>query len=471
MGSVAGMAAYPNGALYVTSKFAVHGFTQALREDLLGRPIRLTNVAPGSWRRTSRASASAGDEEVARSVYEGVALGGAMQPADVADCVLFALTRPPHVNVDEIVVKALAQSSGAAHPPRGVRLRSQYDREILRLAVPALGALAAEPLYILVDTAVVGHLGREQLAALGVSAVVLTTLFAIFNFLQYGTTAQVGRASGAGQERGGAAGSERRRSGSASRSASRSQSAVVALAPQIVRAMGADGDTADYAVTYLRIVSLGLPAVFVTIGAQGYLRGVADLRTPFAILVAGNALNVVLNITFVYGLDWGIEGSAMATVIGQTGMGAAFVVALLRSAGHDLRPRPALMRRLISVGRYIFVRTLALMAAFLLAGAIVTRFGDASIGGTPDRLPALALPRARARLDRDRGPGARRPRPRRRRHAAGIRRERADDLARGLRRRILRCSCCCCSRTCSRACSRATSSCSSGRARSGSCSR
>ena len=260
-----------------------------------------------------------------------------------------------------------------------MRLRSQHDREILRLAVPALGALAAEPLYILVDTAVVGHLGREQLAALGVSAVVLTTLFAIFNFLQYGTTAQVGRASGAGQEQ------AARRLGAQTLWLCLAVGialavGVVALAPQIVRAMGADGDTADYAVSYLRIVSLGLPAVFVTIGSQGYLRGVADLRTPVAILAAGNAVNVVLNITFVYGLDWGIEGSATATVIGQTGMGAAFVVALLRSAGHDLRPRPALMRRLISVGRYIFVRTLALMSAFLLAGAIVTRFGDASIG-------------------------------------------------------------------------------------------
>ncbi len=113
LGSVAGMAAYPNGALYVTSKFAVHGFTQALREDLLGRPIRLTNVAPGLVETDFSRVRFRGDEEVARGIYEGVALGGAMQPADIADCVLFALTRPPHVNVDEIVVMALAQSSGA----------------------------------------------------------------------------------------------------------------------------------------------------------------------------------------------------------------------------------------------------------------------------------------------------------------------------------------------------------------------
>jgi len=260
-----------------------------------------------------------------------------------------------------------------------VRLRSRYDGEILRLAVPALGALAAEPSYILVDTAVVGHLGRPQLAALGVSAVVLTALFAIFNFLQYGTTAEVGRASGAGQE------VAARRLGAQALWLCLGvgvllAAAVAALAPRIVALMGADGESAAYAESYMRIVAIGLPSAFVALGAQGYLRGVADLRTPLVVLAAGNAVNAVLNVTFVYGLGWGIEGSAAATAVGQTGMGAAFVAAILRSAGADLRPRPELMRRLIRIGRHIFVRTAALMSAFTLAGAIVTRFGDASIG-------------------------------------------------------------------------------------------
>jgi putative MATE family efflux protein len=259
-----------------------------------------------------------------------------------------------------------------------LRLRSAYDREILRLAVPALGALAAEPTYLLVDTAVVGHLGRPQLAALGVSAVILSTLFAIFNFLQYGTTAQVGRASGAGQEE------AARRLGAQALWLCLAvgvllAGAVISLAPQLVSLMGADGEAADYAVSYLRIVAFGLPSAFVALGAQGYLRGVADLRTPFLILAAGNAVNIVLNVWFVYGLDWGIEGSAAATAVGQTAMGASFVVVLLRSAGHELRPRVALMRRLLSVGRWIFIRTVALMASFALAGAVITRFGDASI--------------------------------------------------------------------------------------------
>jgi 3-hydroxy acid dehydrogenase / malonic semialdehyde reductase len=113
LGSVAGIWAYPHGALYVTSKFAVHGFTRALREDLLGRPIRLTNVAPGLVETNFSRVRFRGDEQQASAVYEGVAMGGPMRPEDVADCVVFALTRPPHVNVDEIVVMALAQTSGA----------------------------------------------------------------------------------------------------------------------------------------------------------------------------------------------------------------------------------------------------------------------------------------------------------------------------------------------------------------------
>jgi 3-hydroxy acid dehydrogenase / malonic semialdehyde reductase len=109
LGSVAGRQAYPNGALYVTSKFAVRGFTYALREDLLGRPIRITTVDPGLVETNFSRVRFRGDEEAARAVYEGVE---AMKPEDIAECVVFAVTRPPHVNVDELVVKALAQSSG-----------------------------------------------------------------------------------------------------------------------------------------------------------------------------------------------------------------------------------------------------------------------------------------------------------------------------------------------------------------------
>src|SRR3712207_4265657 len=110
LGSIAGRQAYPSGSLYVTSKFAVRGFTYALREDLLGRPIRITTVDPGLVETDFSRVRFRGDEEAARAVYAGVE---AIKPEEIADCVLFAVTRPPHVNVDEIVVKALAQSSGA----------------------------------------------------------------------------------------------------------------------------------------------------------------------------------------------------------------------------------------------------------------------------------------------------------------------------------------------------------------------
>jgi putative MATE family efflux protein len=258
------------------------------------------------------------------------------------------------------------------------RLRSPYDREILRLAVPALGALAAEPLYVLVDTAIVGHLGRPQLAALGIAATVLTALFAIFNFLQYGTTAQVARASGAGEER------RARQLGGQAVWLSLAVGValallVIALAPQIVGAMGGEDDAARHSVTYMRIAALGLPFAFIALGGQGYLRGVANLRTPLVILVAGNTANAVLDVVFVYGLRWGIAGSAWATAVSQLGMGVAFVVVIARSAQAGLRPHLASMRRLVAVGRHIFVRTAALMASFTLAGAIITRFGDASI--------------------------------------------------------------------------------------------
>jgi 3-hydroxy acid dehydrogenase / malonic semialdehyde reductase len=110
LGSIAGRQAYANGALYVTSKFAVRGFTYALREDLLGRPVRITTVDPGLVETNFSVVRFRGDRQQADAVYEGVE---PLTGDDIAECILFAVTRPPHVNVDEIVVKALAQSSGA----------------------------------------------------------------------------------------------------------------------------------------------------------------------------------------------------------------------------------------------------------------------------------------------------------------------------------------------------------------------
>ena len=257
--------------------------------------------------------------------------------------------------------------------------RSPYDREILALALPALGALAAEPLYVLADTAIVGHLGRPQIAALGLAGTVLSAIFTTFNFLAYGTTAVVARASGAGEQ-------ER-----AARLAA--QALWIALgigfallglceaaATPLLHGLGGHGRSGRYAVEYFRIAALGLPAAVIALAGQGYLRGVANLRRPLEIVVVSNAANVLLELLFVYGFRWGIAGSAAGTAIAQAGMGAAFVVELLRPHARSRRPRFAEMRPMLRIGRQILVRTTALQAAFILASAVLARMGDAQLG-------------------------------------------------------------------------------------------
>ena len=255
------------------------------------------------------------------------------------------------------------------------RLRSPHDREILRLALPALGALAAEPLYVLVDTAIVGHLGRPQLAALGLAGTVLAGAFTIFYFLTYGTTAVVARASGAGEQ-------ER-----AARLAAQALWVSVgigllllvaceALAGPLLRALGAHGRSGDYALTYFRIAAIGLVPALIALAGQGYLRGVSNLRRPLEIVVVANVVNAVLEVLFVYGFHWGIAGSAAGTAIAQTGMGLAFAVELLRPHAISKRPSLQAMRPMLRVGRQIFVRTTALYASFLVAASVCARMGD-----------------------------------------------------------------------------------------------
>jgi MATE family, multidrug efflux pump len=259
------------------------------------------------------------------------------------------------------------------------RLRSRYDGEILGLAVPALGALAAEPLYLLADTAMVGHLGTEELAALAIAATLLAGTFTLFNFLTYGTTAQVARYHGAGDEE--AAGRIAAQALWLSTAIGVGLTALLAgLAVPLVDLMGGDGRVGDLAVDYLRIGSLGLPFALIALAGQGYLRGVSDLRTPLAIVVVANAANVVLNVVFIYGLDWGLSGSAAATVVAQAGMGAAFVWALLAAPADSRRPSLQRMRPLARIGTEIFVRTTALYASFLVASAVLARVGEDSLG-------------------------------------------------------------------------------------------
>jgi putative MATE family efflux protein len=256
-------------------------------------------------------------------------------------------------------------------------VRSRYDREILLLALPALGALAAEPLYVLVDTAIVGHLGTTQLASLAIAATVMSTAFTIFNFLTYGTTAQVARLHGAKRDHDAAA------LGSQALWLALGIGVVLlvvieATAPLAVSLMGGEGEIHDGAVTYLRIAALGGPLFMLASAGQGFLRGVSNLKTPLLILVAAHIVNAGLEVLFVYGFGWGLEGSAWGTVIAQLGMALGFV-AVQRRAGLE-RPHLAKMRPLARIGSEIAVRTTALTGSFLVGSAVLARVGAASLG-------------------------------------------------------------------------------------------
>jgi putative MATE family efflux protein len=243
--------------------------------------------------------------------------------------------------------------------------------------VPALGALAAEPLYVLVDTAIVGHLGTTQLASLAIAATVMSTAFTIFNFLTYGTTAQVARLHGAGRNEAAAAlGSQALWLGLAIGVAL--LVLIEALAGPIVTLMGGTGRVHDGAVLYLRIAALGGPLFMLAGAGQGFLRGMSDLRTPLIILVAAHTTNAVLELVFVYGFGWGLAGSAWGTVIAQVGMALGFV-AVQRRTGFE-RPHPGKMRPLARIGSEIAVRTTALTGSFLIGSAVLARIGAASLG-------------------------------------------------------------------------------------------
>jgi putative MATE family efflux protein len=185
-----------------------------------------------------------------------------------------------------------------------MRLRSPHDREIVRLALPALGALAAEPLYVLADTAIVGHLGRPQIAALGLAGTVLAGAFTIFNFLTYGTTAVVARAVGAGQEERAA-----RLAAQALWTALGIGLALIVgleiVAAPLLSGLGGHGRSGHFALVYFRIAAVGLPAALIALAGQGYLRGVSNLRRPLEIVVAANVVNLGLEVLFVYGFGWG----------------------------------------------------------------------------------------------------------------------------------------------------------------------
>ncbi|MFQ6850957.1 MATE family efflux transporter [Streptomyces sp. 35M1] len=259
--------------------------------------------------------------------------------------------------------------------------RRRHDREIIALAVPAFGALVAEPLFVMVDSAVVGHLGTPQLAGLGIAAALLMTAVSIFVFLAYATTAAVARRVGAGDLP-----AAIRQGMDGIWLALLLGAAVVALAmptaPWLVGAFGASDTAAPYAITYLRISILGIPAMLVVLAATGVLRGLQDTRTPLYVAIAGFTANAVLNVTLVYGAGLGIAGSAWGTVIAQAGMAAVYLVVVIRGArkhGASLRPDAAGIRASARAGVPLLIRTLSLRAVLMIATAVAARLGDVDI--------------------------------------------------------------------------------------------
>jgi putative MATE family efflux protein len=255
------------------------------------------------------------------------------------------------------------------------------DREILRLAVPAFGALVAEPLFLLTDSAIVGRIGTVPLGGLGVASQALTALVNVSIFLAYGTTAAVARQLGAGRR------PEAIRQGIDGLwlAAGIGLGVLVLawpLAPQIVRVFGASPGVSAGAVTYLRISLFGAPSMLLVLAGTGVLRGLQDTRTPLLVAVAAYAVNIVLNATFVLGLRLGLAGSAWGTVIAQSAAAAAYLAVVTRGArragvwfGMDL----AGLRAAAAAATGLFVRTLALQAVLIVTTAIAARQSDAAI--------------------------------------------------------------------------------------------
>jgi putative MATE family efflux protein len=259
--------------------------------------------------------------------------------------------------------------------------RDRHDREILRLAVPALGALVAEPLYILGDTAVVGRLGTDQLAGLAVASSILLLLYSIFIFLAYGTTAAVARLLGADEP------------GEAAHQAVQGMwlafvigvvligVGLVAAEP-LVSALGATGAVRDYALLFLRLSLFGIPAQLVVLAGTGYLRGLQDTRTPLVVAVVSSVGNLVLEVVLIFGLGFGIGASAISTVLAQVGSAVVYVVWVHRAVRQHavrLAPHGATLRRLAVVGGDLFVRTAALRGALVVSTAVATRLGTVAL--------------------------------------------------------------------------------------------
>jgi len=259
---------------------------------------------------------------------------------------------------------------------------SKTDRAILGLAIPALGALAIDPLLTLADTAFVAQLGTTELAALGVDTAILGFAFFAFNFLAYVTTPLVARALGRGRR------DEARRWVGDALLLAVGLGVMVTLvvlvaAPLFVELMGATPDVAEPAVSYLRIRALATPAVLIVTTGHGAFRGHMDTRTPLVVAVGVNGLNLVLDPLLIFTFGLGLEGAAVATVIAQY-VGAVWFLWLIRSRRMASRPRnfKDSLPSLLALGRngaLLTMRTGLLLAAFTVAASTATRQGAEAI--------------------------------------------------------------------------------------------
>ena len=255
------------------------------------------------------------------------------------------------------------------------------NRQVLSLAVPALGALIAEPLFVLADSAMVGHLGAVSLAGLSLASTILTTTVGLFVFLAYATTATTARLFGAGRR------TEGLRAGVDGMWLALllgvGAGAFLGLtAPWLTAAMGADGAVAQAAVAYLRASCPGLPGMFVVLAATGVLRGLLDTRTPFVVATGGAVFNIVVNAILLYGVGMGITGSGAGTAVAQTAMALALagpITRAARAAGVGLLPHREGLRASLGSGTPLLVRSLSLRVAILVTVWAATTLGEVSL--------------------------------------------------------------------------------------------
>lgn len=256
------------------------------------------------------------------------------------------------------------------------------DREMFALAVPALGALIAEPLYVLADTAVVGNIGTAELGGLGLATQVIGTVLSISLFLAYGTTSAVSRLLGARRHRDAA--NQAVQGLWIAATAGIAFAAICFLfAPQLLRVLQADADVERFGVRYLRVSVFGFPAMLLVLAGVGYLRGLKDTKRPLYIALGTAVGNLVLELVLVFGLGYGVGASALSTVVFQWVAAGFYLLWIGRSAhahGVGFRPDGVTLRALGRDGFSLFIRTSALRVSFIVAAAFAAATGKAALG-------------------------------------------------------------------------------------------